>query len=353
MSDRMPNPAHQPTSTLDPTSQLAYNLPPTVNLASKMLEDIPWGWWTLLLLLAALIVAHILVMPPPRPKFASKTAEWACFFRYVGWLDSVPELHIEDPFARYFVRPSIKVMARILPAPLRRKRMEAMSHYALGWVIARTKFYDSIIQERAEQFEQFVILGAGFDCRAYRLSLPSNLKIYEVDRPETQAHKRDCIRFVPGIEERLKRVTFVPVNFNTQKIEDQLPASGYSKDKKTLFLWEAVTQYISAEAVDNVLKFVRENSGSGSMICFDYKYKEAVDGTKSYAGLALKTFVGQENEPYVFGVPEGKINQFLKDRGFEVDRVASPDELSKLVKHSDTEKFLVPGFQDIVIARVP
>jgi methyltransferase (TIGR00027 family) len=236
---------------------------------------------------------------------------------------------------------------------VQRKRIEAMAHYALGWVISRTKLYDSIILERAAQFDQFVILGAGFDCRAYRLDFPSNLAIYEVDRPETQAHKRDCIRFVPGISERLKRVTFVPVNFNTQKIEDQLPASGYSKDKKTLFLWEAVTQYISAEAVDNVLKFVRENSASGSILCFDYKYKEAVDGSKTYAGLGLKTFVGQENEPYVFGVPEGKINQFLSDRGLQVDRVAKPDELAKLVKHSDTEKYLIPGFQEIVIARVP
>lgn len=39
--------------------------------------------------------------------------------RYVAWLDAVPELHIEDAFAAYFVRPSLKVLARLLPASLR------------------------------------------------------------------------------------------------------------------------------------------------------------------------------------------------------------------------------------------
>lgn len=238
---------------------------------------------------------------------------------------------------------------------LQRQRMERISHFALGWVIARTKFYDNAILERAADFEQFVILGAGFDCRAYRLALPDSLDVFEVDRPETQAYKRERIRDArsnPVVAQRLNRVKFVPVNFNTQKLEDQLPESGYSTSKRTLFLWEAVTQYITPEAVDSVLAFIKSSSGAGSVVCFDFKYKEAVEGKKSYAGIGLKTFVGQENEPYIFGVPEGETSAFLSARGFALQRQVKPAELQKLIRHSEGAFYTLPGFQEIVIAGI-
>lgn len=210
-----------------------------------------------------------------------------------------------------------------------------------------------MILQRAAEFEQLVILGAGFDCRAYRLALPSQLAVFEVDRPETQAYKRAHIQRAAGVEQRLRnQVTFAPVNFNIQRLEDQLPAAGYSRTKKTLFLWEAVTQYISADAVDNVLRFIKENSASGSIVCFDFKYKEAVDGTKNYSGIGLKTFVGQENEPYLFGIPEGRTAQFLSDRGLHLEKAVTPDQLAKYVASPDFTYF-IPGFQEIVIAKVP
>jgi hypothetical protein len=69
-----------------------------------MFEDIPWGWWILVLLLAALIIAHVLVMPPHRPAFASKTAEWACFFRY-AYLKTKAHSHISlESFPSMFLR---------------------------------------------------------------------------------------------------------------------------------------------------------------------------------------------------------------------------------------------------------
>jgi O-methyltransferase involved in polyketide biosynthesis len=67
--------------------------------------------------------------------------------------------------------------------------------------------------------------------------------------------------------------------------------SRFDKSQKTLFLWEAVTQYISSAAVESVLQFVRENSAPGSHLAFDYKYQEALDGTKSYTGTGIADIV--------------------------------------------------------------
>ena len=50
-------------------------------------------------------------------------------------------------------------------------------------LIARTHAFDTfIVQSRSTQI---VLLGAGFDARAYRLKELSNAKIFEVDAPAT------------------------------------------------------------------------------------------------------------------------------------------------------------------------
>jgi flagellar biogenesis protein FliO len=64
-----------------------------------------------------------------------------------------------------------------------------------------------------------------------------------------------------------------------EKLDRRLFESGYKKELKTLFIWEAVTEYMTSQAVDETLAFVSQNSGEGSSIVFDYIYKSVVDGT--------------------------------------------------------------------------
>ena len=63
------------------------------------------------------------------------------------------------------------------------------------------------LAELADGAEQIVVLGAGFDTRAYRIDRPDVL-VFEVDHPDTQADKRGAlasagvplpanVRFVP------------------------------------------------------------------------------------------------------------------------------------------------------------
>ena len=60
-------------------------------------------------------------------------------------------------------------------------------------------------------FRDFVVLGAGFDSRAYRLQSLQNTTVFEVDHPATQAVKRrsleHALRVLP------KHVRFVATDF--------------------------------------------------------------------------------------------------------------------------------------------
>jgi methyltransferase (TIGR00027 family) len=79
-----------------------------------------------------------------------------------------------------------------------------------------------------------VILGAGFDTRAYRLA-HKDTRVWEVDVPTTQRKKRSMLA-AAGID--TSHVTFVPVNFEVQDAMDELRRAGLDLTADTLIIWE-------------------------------------------------------------------------------------------------------------------
>ena len=136
-------------------------------------------------------------------------------------------------------------------------------------MIIRTRF----IEERLEHairdgMSQVVILGAGFDTRAYRLTeLLKAARVFEVDQPSTQEYKKRRIRET-GIEVP-PNLTYVPVDFRHDKLGDVLTAAGYDSSQKTFFIWEGVTMYLPEAAVEETLRWVAAQA-PGSTIIFDF-----------------------------------------------------------------------------------
>ena len=91
-----------------------------------------------------------------------------------------------------------------------------------------------------------VILGAGLDARAYRFEELKSIKVFEVDHPASQASKIEKVRRVFG--ELPAHVTYVAVDFNTQTLEKRLPECGYDETRRTLFIWQGVTQYLTPDS---------------------------------------------------------------------------------------------------------
>jgi hypothetical protein len=57
----------------------------------------------------------------------------------------------------------------------------------------RTRFFDDLLEETATWAAQVVLLGAGFDTRAYRLNLPADATVFELDRAEVFAAKEGVL----------------------------------------------------------------------------------------------------------------------------------------------------------------
>lgn len=185
-----------------------------------------------------------------------------------------------------------------------------------GALVARVRCFDEFVQQSANAgCGQIVILGAGYDTRAYRLEGLKTLRVFEVDHPDTIRVKVEKIQEIFGTLPSL--VTYIAADLEEDGLDRKLTDSGYDPSCRTLFLMEGLVMYLSPESVDRVLSFIVKNSPNGSRILFDYCPED--DGTGSGAGWAsvrnASAFVSQQGEPLRSCV-KGSIREFLATRGF-------------------------------------
>ncbi len=201
-----------------------------------------------------------------------------------------------------------------------------------GWIeflTVRERYIDDFLKARlSEGLDQVVILGAGFDTRTYRIPGIEKTRVFEVDHPDTQEEKLERLKKI--IVPLPNYVTFVPVDFNTQSLGDSLPASGYDEHAKTLFIWQGVTVYLTAQGVDSTLAFIANHSGPGSSVIFDYLYNEALRDTSRPDIRRMHQAARVTGEGYLFGIDQGKIEPFLTQRGFRDVCNADAAELTQL-----------------------
>jgi methyltransferase (TIGR00027 family) len=252
---------------------------------------------------------------------ASTTAEGIAFVRALESSKPAGERICYDPLARQLISPAFYLLGKLFV-----DRAERKGPGVLGFLAARCRYIDDYLQACVETgLDQLVILGAGLDSRAYRFEqLAGRVRVFEVDHPATQRAKINKLAKVLG--SLPEHVTFVPIDFNEETLQ-KLFDFGYSPQAKTLFIWEGVVHYITVEAVDQTLKFVLENSGSGSSIIFDYVYASALTAVYKRAEITrmqrAKWYTG---EGLVFGIEEGQVEEFLLARGYtQVQNVTSQD----------------------------
>ena len=260
-----------------------------------------------------------------------------------------------DPYARLFVGRAFYAMTRFF---VNTGFAEKRGPGTIGFILARERFIDDYLQSCLDdelgqpQLEQLVILGAGYDSRAYRFAeLKQRVKVFEVDHPATQQAKVEKLKEILG---RLPEyVVFVPIDFNTQALEQRLAESGYDERSKTVFIWQGVTEYLTSEAVDSTLAFVARHSGPGSAIIFDYIYTSLLDGTVKHGEVTrMQRYRRMTGEGLTFGIPEGTVEEFLRQRGFDQVQDTPSQDLKKAYFTGINQGRAVAGEYAIVSARV-
>ena len=136
-------------------------------------------------------------------------------------------------------------------------------------IAARARFVeDLMINQYIMGVEQYVILGAGLDTFAQRNSdLASKLKIFEIDKQETQIWKQNRLRDTGyGVPQWLR---FVPVDFEKENWIEKLIESGFDRKKPSVISCTGVSLYLTHEGNLSTLRQVSELS-PGSTLAYTY-----------------------------------------------------------------------------------
>lgn len=291
-------------------------------------------------------------------KRPSRSAEIVAAWRAIARYDPDERVRNPDYLAEKFIRPGfLENIGLSSDFELSRKWLKRRGVFTYYYVNGRTHHIDTILKKTAsEGVKQVVILGAGYDSRAYRFrKIFPDLKFFEVDLPATQAQKKKRLTEIFGSPP--DRVAYAPIDFNTQRLEDVLKQAGYDPTKKTFFVWEGVTYFITEAGVDGTLRFIAQHSAPGSSVVFDYMHRSVIDGDFSEYPEARKLFavMAERGEPYTFGIPKGGAKDFVNQRGLEVLSDLGPDELTKryLLRSDGTADGPTVRFARIIHAMVP
>jgi methyltransferase (TIGR00027 family) len=184
---------------------------------------------------------------------------------------------------------------------------------AVHYHTRRTRFVDDCLRWAvARGVAQVVVVGAGFDSRAYRCrALLARTRVFEVDTPATQSYKRRRAEAVLGAPP--DNVVYVPADLSVQSL-DVLVHWGYDRSAPTFFLSEGLTMYLEESSVRRLLQFVGD-SAPGSAIAFDYWLASRIADAESHDAETVRRFamVREWREPVMFGLPDGGDEEFLAE----------------------------------------
>jgi methyltransferase (TIGR00027 family) len=188
-----------------------------------------------------------------------------------------PNPVINDPFAAPLVRAvGLDFFTRLvngdLPTPESGSEESQVGqrdlHLETDSIAVRTRFFDDFFLNSARDgVGQSVILAAGLDARAYRLSWPRDSVVYEVDQPEVIAFKDGALAELAAAPAADRRTVSID-------LRDDWPAalrnSGFDDTKPAAWSAEGLLMYLPPEAQDRLFDKITELSAPGSRLATEF-----------------------------------------------------------------------------------
>lgn len=196
-------------------------------------------------------------------------------------------------------------------------------------VFSRARYSEDLLESAVRQqgVKQYVILGAGMDTFALRRpDLSARLRVFEVDHPGTQAHKRRRLR--EKGREHPAQLHFIPVDFSRENLAEALGRSPYDPQAASFFSWLGVTYYLTREAACATLRAIATVAPPGSTVIFDYLDTEAFVPQKAARRVQIMMqLVERIGEPMLTGFDPACLAADLASLGFRLQEDLSPADI--------------------------
>jgi methyltransferase (TIGR00027 family) len=234
---------------------------------------------------------------------------------------------IDDPWAQRSLTPPRRLLAAALRTwPLRSYGRSP----SFAFLAARTRFFDHAVTRALDQgVRQVVILGAGYDSRALRLARPA-VQFFEVDHATTQADKQ---RRIPA-----GGATLVLADLMVERLDDALPAAGFTPDSAAVFIIEGLTMYLTEAANHTMFASLAGLAAPGSRLAANFS--EAGGGSIAPASRAVAMAVrlrwALAGEPTRYWATTRKVPSMMRRTGWTLEEVITGPTLATRYNTADT-----------------
>lgn len=306
------------------------------------------------------------------------SAESMALIRTLGYKENGTAMRSDDYMAEVFLS---KFMRFMLSFSLIRSLILAIYTIKLPggmpYIMAKSRAVDDMLLQALnddEKPEQLVILGAGYDTRAYRFrDKLTNIQCFEIDHPEMIARKRAAMHQFTKKRAKTRTTTratastqhdndingtsdisavrYCAADFNGQDNFDLdwLVSQGIDKDKKTLFIIDGVSYFLQAAAFKNLLA-VTALFPENTQVIFDYAYADILTGGIYHGSEAFKSSLQKMGEPVTYGIHQQELMTTIKVLGFELTELITPKQLEQRYLTNPTGESVQPyGFLNIAL----
>lgn len=288
----------------------------------------------------------------------SATADFAAMMRAAHFLfDHEPKL-LEDSLALRLgglnsaaeLEQVVGKIAHDLAARLPGASGEALMRDTRAAIAVRSRIAEDRLQGAIVRgVAQYVVLGAGLDSSAYRLSQElAGARIFEVDFPATQEWKRARLRELEIAEP--ESLHFVAIDFEREDLFDRLMAAGFDPDRPAFFSWMGVVWYLSEASFYATLKAV-VSVAPGSEIAFEYPVSaDFVQPQDRPLAEMIRMLGAARGEPVGPGFDPVALVTTLREMGFDTVTDLSYRDIQARYFDGRTDSLRMPGIGHFMIA---
>ena len=173
-------------------------------------------------------------------------------------------------------------------------------------------FFDNFLQRITSQeaIQQVVLLAAGLDTRAFRLTWPAGMQIFELDQPAVMQYKEQVLRSLDAQLACGRKMIEVDL---TNAWQASLVQAGFDLDRPSVWLLEGFLFYLPNERITQILDEVSDLAAPGSWLGFDINNSAVLTSPWTRLWVDMQASYGA---PWIGSLDDPKA--FLAERGWEV-----------------------------------
>jgi methyltransferase (TIGR00027 family) len=240
---------------------------------------------------------------------------------------------IRDEFARILVSSAGPAWAQLADPELAWLDGDPQGQRAhrlgIDYQAVRTHFFDEYFANAVSAgIRQVVILAAGLDSRAYRLSWPAGTAVYEIDQPKVLEFKTRILQSHGAVAAASRRP--VPVDLRDDW-PAALTAAGFDRTQPTAWLAEGLLSYLPSDAQDRLFEKFTTLSAPGSQVAVEVFGMNSKSNTQRWQRMRERLGLDVNVQALTYHEPDrSDAIQWLADHGWQVHGVNNREEMARL-----------------------